>query len=228
MERIICLALGYVFGLFQTAYFYGKAHGIDIREHGSGNAGTTNTLRVLGTRAGLIVLAGDCLKCMAAVWLVRLIYGAAYPDRIYLLCLYGAAGAILGHNYPFYMGFKGGKGIAATAGLILSFHPYFIVMGVVLFFGTFFITHLVSLGSLLVYAGFMVQMVYCGQHGLFGASQSILYEMYGVSAFLTLMAYWKHRQNIVRLVHGEERKTYLTKKNKVDIEPKSTKRQEGE
>ncbi len=227
MERIICLALGYVFGLFQTAYFYGKAHGIDIREHGSGNAGTTNTLRVLGTKAGLIVLAGDCIKCMAAVWLVRLVFGASHPDSVYLLCLYAGMGAILGHNYPFYMGFKGGKGIAATAGLILSFHPYFIVMGVVLFFGTFFTTHLVSLGSLLVYAGFMIQMVYCGQTGLFGAPQAILYEMYGVAAFLTIMAYWKHRQNIVRLLHGEERKTYLTKKNKVDIETKSKEHQEG-
>ncbi len=227
MERIICLVLGYAFGLFQTAYFYGKAHGIDIREHGSGNAGTTNTLRVLGTKAGLIVLAGDCIKCIAAVWLVRLVFGASHPDSVYLLCLYAGMGAILGHNYPFYMGFKGGKGIAATAGLILSFHPYFIVMGVVLFFGTFFTTHLVSLGSLLVYAGFMIQMVYCGQTGLFGAPQEVLYEMYGVAAFLTIMAYWKHRQNIVRLLHGEERKTYLTKKNKVDIETKSKEHQEG-
>ena len=103
------------------------------------------------------------------------------------------------------MGFKGGKGIAATAGLILSFHPYFIVMGVVLFFGTFLTTHYVSLGSLLVYAGFMIQMVVCGQTGLFGTMpQSQLYEMYAITAFLTVMAYWKHRQNIVRLIHGNE------------------------
>lgn len=215
MERIICIIIGYVLGLFQTAYFYGKMHGIDIREHGSGNSGTTNALRVLGTKAGLIVLAGDCLKCMAAVWIVKLLFGASHPGMVYLLCLYAGAGAILGHNYPFYMGFKGGKGIAATAGLILSFHPYFIVTGVLLFFGTFFITHYVSLGSLLVYAGFMIQMVYCGQTGLFaGTTQPQLYEMYAVTAFLTLLAYWKHRQNIVRLIRGNERKTYLTKKNK--------------
>ena len=173
MERVICLIIGYVFGLFQTAYFYGKAHGIDIRQHGSGNAGTTNTLRVLGTKAGLIVLAGDCLKCMAAVWIVRFTFGRIYPDMIYLLSLYAGAGAILGHNYPFYMNFKGGKGIAATAGLILSFHPYFIVMGVLVFFGTFFTTHLVSLGSLLVYAAFVIQMVICGQSGLFGGLSQI-------------------------------------------------------
>ena len=219
MERVICLIIGYLFGLFQTAYFYGKAHGIDIRQHGSGNAGTTNTLRVLGTKAGLIVLAGDCLKCMAAVWIVRLIFGRTHGDIIYLLCLYAGAGAILGHNYPFYMNFKGGKGIAATAGLILSFHPYFIVMGVAVFFGIFFTTHMVSLGSLLVYAGFVIEMVICGQNGLFGEmAQMQLYEMYAISGLLAGMAYWKHRENIVRLLHGNERKTYLTKKNKVNVE----------
>jgi glycerol-3-phosphate acyltransferase PlsY len=219
MERVICLIIGYVFGLFQTAYFYGKMHGIDIRQHGSGNAGTTNTLRVLGTKAGLIVLAGDCLKCMAAIWVVKLLFGASHPEIVYLLKLYAAAGAILGHNYPFYLGFKGGKGIAATAGLILAFHPYFIVMGVAVFFGIFFTTHYVSLGSLLVYVGLMIEMVVCGQMGLFvGMSQIQLYEMYGITAFLAIMAYWKHRENIVRLLHGNERKTYLTKKNKVNAE----------
>ncbi len=219
MERIICLVIGYVFGLFQTAYIYGKAHGIDIRKHGSGNAGTTNTLRVLGTKAGLIVFAGDVLKCIIAVVVVRLIYGASHPDTIYLLMMYTATGAILGHNFPFYLNFKGGKGIAATAGLILSFHPSFIPVGLVLFFGTFFITHYVSLGSLLVYAGLMIQMVISGQMGLFeGMSQVQLYELYAVTAFLTIMAYWKHRENIVRLMKGNERKTYLSKKNKVDVE----------
>ena len=124
MVRLICLLIGYVFGLFQTAFIYGKAHGIDIREKGSGNAGTTNTLRVFGTKAGLLVFAGDCLKCIFAVLLVRLLFGQSHGDIIYLLCLYTAAGAILGHNYPFYMGFRGGKGIAVTAGFVLSFHPF--------------------------------------------------------------------------------------------------------
>lgn len=216
MERVICLVMGYVFGLFQTAYFYGKAHGIDIRQHGSGNSGTTNALRVLGTKAGLIVFAGDCIKCILAVVVTRLLFGNSQADIIYLLCIYAAAGAILGHNFPFYMGFKGGKGIAATAGLILSLHPYFIPMGVILFFGTFLLTHYVSLGSLLVYAGFIIEIIVCGQIGIFGLTQVQLYEMYAVAAFLTVMAYWKHRENIVRLLHGEERKTYLFKKNKVD------------
>lgn len=219
MVRVICLIIGYVFGLFQTAYFYGKAHGIDIREHGSGNAGTTNTLRVLGTKAGLIVFAGDCLKCMAAVWLVRLIFGNTYHSIIYLLCLYTGAGAILGHNYPFYLKFKGGKGIAATAGMVLSFHPWFILTGVLLFFIPFFTLHYVSLGSLLVYAGLMIQLVICGQNGFFSEmTQGQLIEMYIVFGCLLVMAYWKHRENIKRLLHGNERKTYLFKKNKVEIE----------
>lgn len=216
--RVSCLLIGYAFGLLQTAYIYGKAHGIDIRQYGSGNAGTTNTLRVLGTKAGLIVFAGDCLKCMAAVWLVRLLFGGSHRDMIYLLCLYAGAGAILGHNYPFYLKFKGGKGIAATAGMVLSFHPYFIVTGLILFFVPFFTTHYVSLGSLLVYAGLMIQMIVFGQSGLSsvfsGMTQGQLIEMYVLFGCLLVMAFWKHRENIKRLLHGTERKTYLSKKNK--------------
>lgn len=215
MIRLVCLVIGYIFGLFQTAFFYGKAKGIDIRQHGSGNSGTTNALRVLGTKAGLIVFAGDCLKCVLAVCTCRLLFGRSHADMLYLLCLYTAAGAILGHNFPFYMGFKGGKGIAATAGLILAFHPYFIPVGAILFFGIFFTTHYVSLGSLLVYAGFMAEIILCGQWGLFGMSQAYLNEMYLVAFLLAVMAFWKHRENIVRLAKGQERKTYLTKKNKV-------------
>lgn len=215
MERILCLFIGYVFGLFQTAYIYGRMKGIDIRKHGSGNAGTTNTLRVLGTKAGLIVFAGDVLKCILAVVITRLLFGKSHSDMIYLLALYTGAGAILGHNFPFYLKFKGGKGIAATAGLILAFHPYFIPMGIVMFFGAFLITHYVSLGSLLVYAGFMIELVVLGQLGVFeGMTQMLLNEMYIIGAFLTVMAYWKHRENIVRLMKGQERKTYLFKKNK--------------
>ena len=209
------MAIGYVFGLFQTAYFYGKAHGIDIRQHGSGNSGTTNALRVLGTKAGLIVFAGDCLKCVLAIVVTRLLFGSSYSEVIYLLALYTGAGVILGHNYPFYMHFKGGKGIAATAGLVLAFHPYFIPMGVILFFSVFLLTHYVSLGSLLIYAGFLVEMVVCGQLGVFGGLNSAqLLELYILAALMTILAYWKHRENIKRLIRGEERKTYLFKKNK--------------
>ena len=202
-----------MFGLFQTAYIYGRLHGIDIRNYGSGNAGTTNTLRVFGTKAGLLVLFGDIMKCILAVVITGVIFGDSHPDMVYLLKMYTAAGAIIGHNFPFYLKFKGGKGIAATAGLILSFHPYLIPMGIILFFGAFFITHYVSLGSLLVYAGFMIELIILGQMGIFGMSQAYLIEMYVIAGFLTVMAYWKHRENIKRLVSGTERKTYLTHKS---------------
>ena len=217
MIRVVCLLIGYVFGLFQTAYIYGKMHGIDIRTVGSGNAGTTNTLRVLGTKAGLIVLAGDIIKTMLAIFIVKLLFGESHDDMLYMLVLYTAAGAILGHNYPFYLGFKGGKGIASTAGLILSMPPVFILVGVIVFFGTFLTTHYVSLGSLLVYLFLVIQLIYCGQTGFFeGMTQPALFEMYAVALFLMAMAYWRHRSNIQKLVTGTERKTYLFKKNKVD------------
>lgn len=224
MERIICLAMGYLFGLFQTAFIYGKAHGIDIREHGSGNSGTTNALRVLGKKAGLIVFLGDLLKCALAIGITKLVFGESYPDRVYLLCLYAAAGAILGHNFPFYMGFKGGKGIAATAGMFIALHPYFIPTGVILFFGVFFLTHYVSLGSLLIYIAFVIEIIILGQMGVFApASRGTLTEMYVIAFALALMAFWRHRENIKRLLRGEERKTYLTKKNRLDVEKKEEK-----
>ena len=88
MERIYCLLIGYIFGLFQTAYIYGRMNGIDIREYGSGNAGTTNTLRILGKKAGVIVLAGDILKTILAITVSRLLFGDSKPEMIYLLSLY--------------------------------------------------------------------------------------------------------------------------------------------
>ena len=217
MIRLLCLVVGYFFGAFQTAYFYGKMHGIDIRTKGSGNAGTTNTLRVLGTKAGMIVLVGDVIKTMLAIAFARLfiIPTLAPAGTEYLYVLYTAAGAILGHNFPFYMQFKGGKGIASTFGLILSFHPWFIPMGFIVFLGIFMTTHYVSLGSLLIYAGFVIQMIIMGQTGNLGEiNQNVLNEMYLIAFLLMAMAYWKHRENIKRLLTGTERKTYLFKKNK--------------
>ena len=104
MIRIACLAIGYVFGLFQTSYFLGKAHHMDIREHGSGNAGTTNALRTMGKKAAAITLLCDCLKCVLAVWLVSLLFGKNHREILPLLELYGATGCVLGHNFPVTMG----------------------------------------------------------------------------------------------------------------------------
>ncbi len=214
MVRFGALLIGYLFGLIQTSYIYGKLKGIDIRSYGSGNAGTTNTLRVLGARAGMIVLLGDILKCVVAIVLVRALFSGNYGDMKYLLAMYAAAGVILGHNFPFYLHFKGGKGVAATAGLVFAFHPYFLPLEVVLFLGIFFTTHYVSLASLTSYAVYFLQIVVAGQLGLFGMTQAHLIELYVLTGLLTALAFWKHRENIGRLLRHEERKTYLTKKNK--------------
>ncbi|MCL2254978.1 MAG: glycerol-3-phosphate 1-O-acyltransferase PlsY [Lachnospiraceae bacterium] len=216
MERIFCILIGYIFGMFQTAYIYGRVKGIDIRKHGSGNSGTTNALRTLGKKAGAVVLIVDILKCMLAIFICEFIFGRSNPEMLYLFKIYAAAGAILGHNFPFYLGFKGGKGIAATGGLILSFHPWFIPVGVGLFVGSIFITHYVSLGSLLVYVGFITQMLFLGQRGFFEMSNAHLTEMYLITVLLAVMAFYKHRENIGRLLNGTERKTYIIKKNKPD------------
>ena len=218
MERVFCLLLGYVFGLFQTAIIYGKVHGVDITKHGSGNPGTTNTLRVMGAKAGGMVLLGDALKTIIPIVIIRCTLGAAHPEMKLLDALYVGAGAILGHNYPFYLKFKGGKGIAATAGLIIAFNPWFVLVGIIVFFGNFFITHYVSVGSLLVYITFMIEMVLFGQKGWLGdIPQVVLNEMYIITFLLACLAFWKHRTNIVKLIHGNERKTYLSKdKNKAE------------
>lgn len=212
--RLICLAAGYLFGLFQTSYIIGKRHGIDIRDYGSGNAGTTNMIRTMGTKAGILTFLGDCLKCVAAVLVVRFLIGRGYPEILPLLELYGAAGVILGHNYPFYLHFRGGKGIAATAGIVLALHPVIAVLGILTFFTAFLTTHYVSLGSLLIYVGLVIEIIVLGQMGEFGMSQANLNEMYVLIVLLAVLAFWKHRENIKRLLKGTERKTYLTKKNK--------------
>ena len=173
MVRIICLLIGYAFGLFQTSYIYGRTKGIDIREHGSGNAGTTNALRTLGKKAGAITLAGDCIKCILAVLTVRLIFGASHPEMLKLLTVYAAAGTILGHNFPFYLGFRGGKGIAATAGLIISFDWRITLVCAALFFLNLAVTHYVSLGSMMVYVVFFCNGCYHGTGGLLCAGTAV-------------------------------------------------------
>ncbi len=216
MIRVVCLLIGYCFGIFQTAFIYGKLHGIDIREKGSGNSGTTNALRVLGKKAGIIVFFGDALKAVFAMVLVHVLFRAEYPDMEALLRIYAGAGVVLGHNFPFYMGFKGGKGIAATGGISLGMAWQCCVAVAITFFTLFFATHYVSLGSLCMYVVFVIALVVMGQTGCFGMPQAYLTEMYVIAVLLLIMAFIRHRGNLERLVHGNERKTYLIKKNEED------------
>ena len=213
MERFICLLIGYAFGLIQTGYIYGKMKGVDIRKEGSGNAGSTNALRTMGIKAGLVTLLGDCFKCVFAVVTIYLIYGKTYADIFPLLAMYAGMGAVLGHNYPFYLNFKGGKGIAATAGLILSTtNVWMVLICLFAFLGIVAVTRYVSLGSLVVVTLFLIGMVFFGSHGAYGLGNQYLMEFYLVSAAVTLMAFWRHRSNIVRLLHGTENKIGSKKK----------------
>lgn len=214
MERLICLAIGYVCGLFQTSYLIGRAHKTDIREHGSGNAGTTNALRTFGRKAGALTLFGDCFKCIAAILIVRFVFKDSYGDILPLLSLYAAAGCILGHNFPFYLNFKGGKGVAASVGLVIAFDWRIFLICAVVFFGLFFTTHYVSLCSLCAYAAALICMIVFGQMGYYGMDQGHTLEMYAVMAVLTALAFYRHRANISRLVKGEESKIFLGKTGK--------------
>ena len=215
LERIICLLIGYILGNFQTAYIYGKMKGIDIREHGSGNAGTTNTLRVLGNKAGAIVFAGDVLKCALAIWICKALYGASHPEMLAVLTLYAALGTILGHNFPALLGFKGGKGMACTAGFMAFYNPWLLLVGGSMFIITFMITHYVSLGSLLIYIGVVITMAILCMTGALGVlTTAQIAEIMIITIFMAVMAYVRHWANIKRLMAGKESKTYLSKKGK--------------
>ena len=206
MERLICIGIGYLFGLLQTGYLYGKIHCVDIREYGSGNAGTTNALRVLGKKAGIITYFGDALKAVFAGIVVQLLFQENYSDMIRLLVLYSGMGVVLGHNYPFYLRFKGGKGIAAISGMALAYDWKLALCMMVLFILIVAVTRYVSLGSILMMVFFFGVLVVKGQLGYYQMEQSYLNEVYLVGGLLTILAIEKHRANIVRLLKGTENK----------------------
>ena len=218
--RISCIVIGYVFGLFQTSYIYGKMKGIDIREHGSGNAGSTNMLRTMGTKAGLISFFGDVMKTILAVLVCLAIFyrPEVNPEMLQLIKLYAAGGAILGHNFPFYLGFKGGKGIACTAGMIITLDPFMVICGIILFFSIFFATHYVSLGSVCMYIAFFIGTVIMGAFNLGcfkSVTPAIAVECDILVGLLTFMALFRHRNNIVRLINHTEKKVYLKQKGEL-------------
>ena len=217
--RILCIVIGYCFGLIQTAYIYGKLHGIDIREYGSGNSGTTNALRVLGKKAGLVVFLGDLLKAVAACVLARVIGTLFFSDILYPMILWSGLGVVIGHNFPFYMNFKGGKGIAATAGVVLGLLDWHIIVICLLaFILCVAITRYVSLGSLIVVTLFWVTFFVEGMHGAYvnPATQAAytnhqLIESYVIIFLFAALAFYRHKANIVRLVHGQENKIFSKK-----------------
>lgn len=202
--NFICLVIGYFFGCISSGYIVGKIYHIDIRDKGSGNAGTTNVLRTLGKLPALLTFAGDLLKAIVPVLVIRLILDT--PVDWYLLCLYMGLGVVLGHNYPFYLKFKGGKGIAVTSAVILSTaHPLLILAGLLIFIVVVAITKYVSLGSLLVAWYIPANTI------IFYRENPLFVHMIVVSLLFTAFAYFQHRQNIVRLLNGSENKLWGNK-----------------
>lgn len=212
MERLICLVIGYICGLFQTSYFIGKWKKTDIREHGSGNAGTTNALRTFGKKAAAVTLIFDAIKAIVAVLTVQAIFKNSHADILPLLSIYAGLGAVLGHNFPFYMGFRGGKGFAASVGFAIAFdYPIFLV-GCIVFAVIVAVTRYVSLGTLTVYLGAFIYIVVAGQCGHYEMTQMHLAELYCVMGFMTILTFYRHKANISRLLKGTENKISFTKK----------------
>ena len=152
MFRLYAVLIGYVLGCIQTAFIVGKLTGkIDIRDYGSGNAGFTNATRVLGAKAGIVVFLVDFFKVILAFILASIIFngkGSFTEGVSYLPGIYAGIGAILGHNYPFYLGFKGGKGIACTLGLMLFLNWQIALITYAIGFVEFMFTKYISLASL--------------------------------------------------------------------------------
>ncbi len=210
--RLAALVIGYLFGNFQTGYIYGKLHGIDIREHGSGNLGATNTLRTLGKKAGVITFVGDCLKSVLSILLVTQVFGTNFSGDARILGLYAGLGAVLGHNYPFYLKFKGGKGISCTAGVAFAVCPQAVPVCLAAFAICFWLTRYVSLGSVLMAALFIIQVIEFNLMGALGLPAENIIEYDILAIIFGAMAIWRHRSNIERLLNGTENKIGAKKK----------------
>lgn len=195
MFRFICMILGYGIGCLQSAYLVGRFAGhVDLRQYGSGNLGTTNALRVLGKKAGTITFVCDILKSVLGFLLCKMIF-----QQIPLAGLYGCVGVILGHDFPFYLNFKGGKGIACMIGLVLClsittwYLPAFAFgIGIICIAATRY----VSLGSM-CFAVMIPIVLYKTAFPLEGVVITIC---------LAALALYQHRANIVRLLSGNENK----------------------
>jgi len=189
------------FGIIVSRLFYHK----DIRQFGSGNAGMTNILRTFGKGAAAGVLCGDVLKGTAAALLGRLFFTLLAPALAPVFGAYVAAvGALLGHLFPLYFGFKGGKGIAVATGAIFVIHPVVILTLIVVFLVIVVCSRIVSLGSVIVAALYpLLTGLYCA---FFGAPAGTLWPQVLFAAAIGGIVLYMHRANIKRLLAGTEYK----------------------
>jgi glycerol-3-phosphate acyltransferase PlsY len=195
----------YFLGSIPTAVWVGRAkYDLDVREHGSKNAGATNTFRVLGKKAGRVVLTIDILKGMLAVLLpyfvLPLPFSSPHLTHIQLVASFMA---VLGHVFPVFAGFKGGKGVATSLGVIVGLQPAAAAICLVVFLAVFIATQYVSLGSI------SAAVVFSGCLWLFPINTLALPIFGSLLAFIVIFA---HRKNIKRLLDGTESKMNLFKK----------------
>ncbi|MCK5573093.1 MAG: glycerol-3-phosphate 1-O-acyltransferase PlsY [Bacteroidetes bacterium] len=208
----IIVILSYLVGSIPTSIIVAKwARGIDIRQFGSGNAGGTNVLRVLGWRAGTFVIAMDIAKGLVATMLIaRLMYGP-FPfqnitpfDDFTLVQIIAGCAAILGHVWTLFAGFKGGKGIATSAGMLLGIAPVEVAVSFGVFLAVFMISHYVSLGSLSAAVAFPLTMYF--RENIFMVDIEGYNTLIFFSIGVSLLIIYTHRSNIVRLIKGTENK----------------------
>ncbi len=186
----------YLLGSIPTGYWYGRLKGIDIRTKGSGNLGATNVLRVLGTKAGVFVLAVDVLKGLLAVVLLTQL--TPFPGSDYLRVACGLA-AVLGHTYTVFLKFKGGKGVATTYGVLLALAPISTILVFLILVGVVAMTKYVSAGSIVSAILFPIFIWLLGESGQ-GFSVLLLALLVGAAVV------FKHRSNIKRIMDGTENK----------------------
>jgi len=201
---LLAAVVGYLLGSIPSGYLAGRMRGVDLRKEGSGNIGATNALRVLGKKIGYVVLAADMLKGWLAVmagFLSALLFGAESNQMVINAGVVAAVAAVLGHSFPVWLGFQGGKGIATSAGIMLALFPplvFFSSLGVWLLL--FFTTRYVSVGSL----GAALALP-TSAFVLMGFGQCDLVRA-GIASIMCVLAIWRHKPNIARLLAGTEKR----------------------
>lgn len=210
---LIAIVLAYLLGSIPTAVWFGRAvFKLDVRQHGSGNPGATNTFRVLGKRAGFIVMLGDIMKGLLAasiaVVLMRLNY--IEPESLVNVKLVLGVVAVVGHIFSVFLGFKGGKGVATLLGMMISVHYEVALLCIVVFLITLLVSKYVSLASLISALAFPTFLLFVPR---FQTNETMLIAF---GFFLFVVIVWTHNKNIKRLIEGAESKTYLIKNQKKD------------
>ncbi|CDS92520.1 MULTISPECIES: glycerol-3-phosphate 1-O-acyltransferase PlsY [Sphingobacterium] len=206
---VSAVLLAYLFGSIPTAVWFGQAfYGVDVREYGSGNAGATNTFRVLGPKAGAVVMFVDIFKGFTSTNLAYLIEAGQSTSNVQFVNYQLALGviAVLGHLFPVFAGFRGGKGVATLFGMILAIHAPAALLCVSIFIIILLTTHYVSLSSIMAGFTFPFSIAF-----LFKTSiPSVL--LYGIAICALILI--THQKNIERLLKGHESKVYLFKRKK--------------